>query len=185
MFAIVLSSGLLLASVLLAIHRRLSGLPARLVAILRQERAQDEARAVWALQEATAIRVGASTVALRAHEEQIAATFRAQIAEAEARARVAERRSSDAAVALSTATELVREVRATLEALGEVPFIVAELRGLQARVAEHAVEVPSPDSARQTIEIGPPVSCALPVDEEEPDEEPTKISARPELGEAQ
>ena len=174
MLAIVLSGGLLLASALLIIHRRLSRLPARLVAILRQERAQDDARSLWALQEATAIRVAASTAALRAHEEQVAASFRAQIADAETRARVAERRSSDAAVALSAAAELVRELRAALDTFGE-------LRA--ARVASPEVAVDADRTTRATCalpRVGPGGLPSAAAEGDEADEnEQTRVGRKP------
>jgi hypothetical protein len=99
-----------------ALHRRLDGLPLRIWSIAKKERAQDEGAAVTALQEATAARVGPIVSSLRTYHEQLAASSRAQVADAEMRARVAERRSSDAGVALDAASALVRELRALRDA---------------------------------------------------------------------
>jgi hypothetical protein len=103
-----------------AVHRRLDGLPLRIWSIAKKERAQDEGAAVTALQEATAAKVGPIVTSLKAYHEQIAAGFRAQVADAQMRARIAERQSSEAGVALRTASELVREARALREELAEL-----------------------------------------------------------------
>jgi hypothetical protein len=135
---VVLCAGLALAlALLIAAHRRLDALPLRIWSIAKKERVQDEGAAVTALQEATAARVGPIVTSLKAYHEQIAATFRAQVADAQMRARIAERRSSEAGVALRTASELVREARALRDDLaGLLPAGVAPARVPAAAPAE-------------------------------------------------
>jgi hypothetical protein len=99
------------------LHRKVAEVPRTVWEIVRQERAAEAARAQTLVQEAAAVRVGAIVRSLREHEEQGAASLRAQIAEAENRARVTERRASDAGVALSAVSELVRESRALRDEL--------------------------------------------------------------------
>lgn len=101
--------GLCLA-LLVAVYVRLSGLPRGVSEIVRQERARETSRAQSALQEATAVRVGAIVQALRAHEDELVVSLRVQIADAQARARVAERRESDVGAALGAAVDLVRDL---------------------------------------------------------------------------
>jgi len=105
-----IAAGLNLVLVL-ALHRRLDGLPSRVVNLAARERADGERKGMSALQEMAAARVGAIVKSLRQHEEQVAASFRSQVAEAEVRAHIAERQASEAGVALSTAVVLVRELR--------------------------------------------------------------------------
>ena len=135
------------------IYLKLAALPRTVWEIVRQERAAETARAQTAVQEAAAIRVGAIVRSLRDHEDQSAAGYRAQIADAENRARVTERRASDAAVALSTASELVRESRALRD----------DLRALVAPPAG-----PAPSGApgaeldqRETVELPRPAPEAV------------------------
>ena len=130
-------AGLCLAS-WAVIYRKVATLPRTVWEIVRQERAAEAARAQTALQEAAALRVGAITLSLREHEEALTAGLRAQIADADNRARVIERRASDAGVALSTATELVRESRALRD-------------GLRGQVA--ATAPPPAADQRETIEL--------------------------------
>jgi hypothetical protein len=118
---VVLCAGLAFTlALLITAHRRLDGLPLRIWSIAKKERAQDEGAAVTALQEATAARVGPAVSSLKAYHEQIAATFRAQVADAQMRARIAERQSSEAGVALRAASELVREARALRDDLAQL-----------------------------------------------------------------
>jgi hypothetical protein len=120
MITVLLSAGLALAlALLIAIHRRLSGLPLAVWALARREREANATKALDAMKEEVAARAGLAVVAIRRYEEQIGATFRAQVAEAETRARMAERRAADAATALEAAAVLVRELRLVLGVVGE------------------------------------------------------------------
>jgi hypothetical protein len=177
---------------LVLIRSWINATPARLWAIAKQERERDERRELCALQEATAVKVGIITRSLRDHEEQIAADLRAQVAAAEtrartaeARARVAEREASEATSMLSVVSELLRDVRATHQGLGELPALVAELRAMAAKGGTApAPSASEAEEARQTVEVMPPASCAPPPDgvtgdDDEPDEEMTKVADRP------
>jgi len=165
MATLLFGAGLVLAlALLIAINHRLARLVPRLSAIVRAERAHDDARSLTALQEAAAAKVGLVTVSLRRYEEQVAEAFRAQVAEAETRARMVERQSADAGIALSAAAELVRELRALLDGAG-------------ARRDQPAAE---PDDARRTLKLGAPPGNA----DDEPDEEPTKVGKPPATGAA-
>src|SRR4051812_16542776 len=86
----------LVLTLLVAIYQKLEDLPLRVWGIAREQQAQQEGKELAALQEGVAARVKALVVSLHAFHEQIAASFRAQVADAEMRARVAERRSSEA-----------------------------------------------------------------------------------------
>jgi hypothetical protein len=132
------------------IYLKVAATPRTVWEIVRQERAAETPRAQAALQEAVAIRAGVSLRALRDHEEQIAAGLRAQIADAENRARVTERRASDAAVALSAASELVREVRSLRDELRALIL-------LSAAAAPPAPNAPDGDpEQRETTELARP-----------------------------
>jgi hypothetical protein len=108
--------GLCLA-LMLRLHRRLDGLPARVWDIVRQERDKDERRALAALADAVAAKATSSRASLRVYEEELAASARRQVAEAERLAHLAERRLSEAGPVMETAAQLVRELRATLDGL--------------------------------------------------------------------
>jgi hypothetical protein len=125
------------------IYRKVAELPRTVWEIVRQERAAETARAQAALQEVAALKVGAIVRSLRDHEEQSAAGLRAQIADAENRARVIERRASDAGVALSTASELVRESRGLRDDLrGLVLTATPPAAPRAAREERETVELP-------------------------------------------
>ena len=176
MATIFFATGLALAlALLIAIHRKLDGLPPRLWAIAKRERAADEARALTALTEATAAKVGTITLGLRHHEEQLAASLRAQIAEAETRARVAERRSSEAGVALHAATDLVRALRSLC---GEMEAVIACAHDATRARAAPALRDPPLDE-RPTMEITPRAPAE---EDEEPAEELTTVADRPAVG---
>jgi hypothetical protein len=100
---------------LVVIQRRLHTLPRALLAVVRKERAEDASKLLDAMKEAVAARSAQAVIAIQTYHEQMAQSFRAQVAEAETRARVAERRALDTATALEAATTLVRELRATLD----------------------------------------------------------------------
>jgi hypothetical protein len=154
---------------LCALHWKLAGLPARLWGLaqnardeLDRARAADDARAQKALAEAVSARAGVLLAGVRQYQEQMAAGFRKQIADAELRARVADRNAVDTATALETATSLVRGLRTTLDGLGELPALVREAREARRRrrggtlpPPEDAAP-PEPDDNRKTIEIPAP-----------------------------
>jgi hypothetical protein len=180
---------LLYVGTLVLIRSWIAATPVRLWAIAKQDRERDERRDLDALQEATAAKVGAITRALREYEEQIAADFRAQVAAAETRARtaetrarIAEREASDATSVLTIASELLRDVRAAHQGLGELPALVAELRAKA--TAPAAPAAPEGDEeTRKTVEMRPPASCtpapAAAAEGDEPEEEMTQVAPRP------
>ena len=77
----------------------------------REAASRRERLALDLLTEAVAARAAIALTALRAHLEDVAAAYRAQVAEAETRARVAERRAAEATQVLQSATGLVRSLR--------------------------------------------------------------------------
>jgi hypothetical protein len=194
-----------------ALWRSVAGLPAAFLALARRERAEGEARALTVLEEMAARRVGAITSSLQALEEQQIERNRNEIAAAEVRARVAERRATDTAPVLAAASELVRELRRTLDELGRT---LEGLGGLLAVVqvasdmAHAAPATPMPDSGarkvageggaqaaaretvpagpasdRRTLETAPPPGCALsPIPPgEEDDDDCTLVATRPAI----
>ena len=170
--------------------RSVAGLPAAFLALARRERAEGEARALTVLEEMAARRVGAITSSLQALEEQQIERNRNEIAAAEVRARVAERRATDAAPVLGAASELVRELRRTLDELGRTLeglgglLSVVQVASDMALAAAPATPMPDsgarrtggmggtqaaaretvpagPASDRRTLETAPPPGCAL------------------------
>jgi hypothetical protein len=120
MLTVYIAAGVALALVLAllaAILRKLDGLPPRVWGIAQRERAREESTALEVLTDSTRTRVTAIVAGLRAYEEQVAAAWRDQVASGETRARIAERRAADVGVALSAATDLVREARELRDAL--------------------------------------------------------------------
>lgn len=189
MLSLLPAAGLLLAlALLLSIYHQLGRLPARAADLARRERERTEREASDALQEATALKVGRLVTSLRSYEEQMAADFRAQIAAAETRARmaetrarVAEREASEAASVLSVASELLRDVRATHDSLGELSAIVAT-RTSPAPPPEPEPEA-DPEEIRRTIEIPPPPPPREDAaNDDEPEEELTQVATRPASG---
>jgi len=173
MATICFGAGLVLAlALLISINRKLDGIPPRVWTIAHQRREHDDARALTALQEAVAVRVGAITTSLRQYEEQTAAAFREQVEEAQARTRVAERTASDTETALGAASVLVRELRAILDVVR--PHGAAVGAAPSESAAPQAGE-PDPH-ARRTIRIGEP---PLTAGDGEPEEEPTTVAPRP------
>jgi hypothetical protein len=98
-----------------ALYRMLDGLPERIFALVRRDRAADEARALKALQDAASARVAAVTFSLSAYEEDLARRSREAAAAAEVRARVAERRATDTTSYVDAASALVSELRTLLQ----------------------------------------------------------------------
>jgi hypothetical protein len=107
----------LVLALLAAILRKLDNLPPRVWGIAQRERARDETTALEVLTDATRAKVTTIVAGLRGYEEAVAASWRDQLATAETRARVAERRAADVGVALSAATDLVREARELRDAM--------------------------------------------------------------------
>jgi hypothetical protein len=108
-------------ALLFIISRKLDGIPRAAWSLAKKEREAEVPKALDAMKEAVASRVGGSVVAIQRYEESIAESFRAQIAEAEMRARMSERRAADTATALQAATALVRELREALDAARALP----------------------------------------------------------------
>jgi hypothetical protein len=158
---------------LVRLHARLDAIPARVWNIAKQERDKDEGRAAAALAEATAAKLVSITAALRVYDEELAAGARRQVADAETLARVAERRLTELSPMMETAAQLVRELRAALDALRAAPS------GTASASAEGSPPEPDPDT-RATIEMPPPVMRAPPPtggEDEEP-EELTTVATR-------
>jgi hypothetical protein len=97
-----------------ALFAKLRALPLSVAKAAQRDRVADEKLALDVLQAAAASRVAGLVIGLQRYHEQLGGLVRAQLADAEVRARVSERRSSDAAVALSAASVLVRELRGLL-----------------------------------------------------------------------
>jgi hypothetical protein len=146
-----------------------SGYPPRVWNIAKQERDKDEGRAAAALAEATAAKLVSITAALRVYDEELAASARRQVAEAEKLARVAERRLAEVSPMMETAAQLVRELRAALDALRPA-----------SAPGGGAPPEPDPD-ARATVEMPrlPATGAPPPEDAEEDPEELTTVAARP------
>jgi hypothetical protein len=163
-------AGLGLALVLLlSLHRRLSALPWRVWSLARREREAEAPKALDAMKEAVAAKAGASMIAIRQYEEGIAASFRAQIAEAEMRARIGERRAEEAHAALQAALSLVRELRAALD--GARGPLVPRL------LPPPVPPPPEPEGPeRESKEMPLP---RVTDGEDEPDDEHTRVAERP------
>jgi hypothetical protein len=150
MLTILEHAGLAVALVLLvALHRRLSGLPLAVWTLARKEREAEAPKALDAMKESVATKAGAAVVAIRQYEEGIAASFRSQVAEAEMRARMGERRAAETHAALQAALALVRELRSVLE-------VVAEPRAAQS-LPSSALSAAQPDEVeRRTEQVSVP-----------------------------
>jgi hypothetical protein len=151
-----------------ALYARLDGLPLRVWSMLKKERTDGEGAALTLLQERTAAKVGAIVKSLRDYDEHVAAGYRAQVAEAQVRARIAERQSSEAGVALSAASALVRELRGLLDgtsggtraSLRSPPAVTEGRRTVAAADADDAPATPpstqAGDDGRRTSSRPPP-----------------------------
>jgi len=169
MATVLFGAGLVIAlALLIAINHKLAHLAPRLWAMMREEHARADGRAMTVLQEAAAMRVGLITTSLRQYEKQVAEAFRAHVAESQNRARIVERRSDDAGVALAAASELVRDLRALLDGLG-----VVHGRSAVRADAER-------DEERKTLKMGAPPNEIS----DEPEDEPTRIGTPPLAGTA-
>jgi hypothetical protein len=167
MLTAVLCAGLTLAlALLMAIYRRIDGVPARVRTRSQDERAQDEAHAMRVLQEAAASRASALVLGLRSYHEQLEGRLRAEVAASELHARVVERRSADAAASigavLDAATELLRQLRALVDRQSALSPEAG---------AASAPAVATAKKERQTIEI---------LQDPAGDGEPTPLGPRPQ-----
>jgi hypothetical protein len=144
-----------------ALYAKLDGLPLRIWSMAKKERTDGEGAALTLSQERTAAKVGAIVKSLREYEEHVAASFRAQVAEAQVRARIAERQSSEAGVALSAASALVRDLRGLVDS--ERGLHRSTLRSLSASGDDAPITPPSTragdDGRRTSSRPPPPVQC--------------------------
>jgi predicted component of type VI protein secretion system len=102
---------IVLVLVLALISWKIDMIPRRLLALVKQERAREDGQAQTALLEAAAAKVGPVVAGIRTYHDQLEASLRAQLAEAETRARVSERRALDASTYLQAASTLVADLR--------------------------------------------------------------------------
>jgi hypothetical protein len=169
------------------LHAKVDTIPLRILRLVQKEGEQNGPKALDAMREAVASRAGTAVVAIRQYEAQIAASYRAQIAEAEVRARQAERRAADTTTALQTALSLVGELRAVLDTVG--PALVRRVP--RPAAAEPPVESPLPprgdDVERRTIEIAPAspgdtLPSAVNDGDDLGDDEKTRVGKRPGVG---
>jgi hypothetical protein len=109
--AIVCLGAVLNLALWVAVYFKVEGMPLRLWGVAQRTRLVDEARALDVLQAAAAARVGGLMMGIQTYHDQLVMLLRAQAAEADKHARVIERLASEAGVALSTASELVCELR--------------------------------------------------------------------------
>jgi hypothetical protein len=159
----------LYAATIIAIHRWIDAIPARLVARIERERTHGEQRAMDTLRAAAGERVAKLVTSLRDYEEQTAAAARARFAAEGARTRLAEGRAQAAD----------RDMGEAVTALAAASALVAQLREILDRLPPALPAAPAEDPAdpqeRRTIELKRPTPK---VDDDEPDEEPTKITPR-------
>jgi hypothetical protein len=138
-------------ALVLALHVRVSRIPHVVWSLARRERAQDGASLLDSMKEAVAARSGHAIVAIQAYQEQIAQSLRIQIAEAETRSRAAERRAAEAVKALDAASDLVRDLRAVVEAASGVTRRLSTLdHGSRPSLA---TTVPAPRDAHPTFDL--------------------------------
>ena len=174
-----MAAGLAVAlALLVGLHYRLGELPINVWAQVKRDRDTPTPKALDAMKEAVAIKAGAAVLAIQRHEENLAATFRAQVAEAETRARMSERRAADTVTALQAAAELVRELRGALDA---APRAVAP----PPEAIETARKPGSPEPAsreRSSPRTGLPPGIATSPDGEErlSEDEMTRVALRPD-----
>jgi hypothetical protein len=173
-------AGVVLAFVLLiTLHLRIGRLPRAFHVVARKERTREGGALLDAMKEAVATRSGQAVIALQAHQEQLAQTLRAQVAEAEARTRAAEQRAADSEASLGKAFVVLCELRMTLDTAGTV---IRELDALLQRVpvamapqAAPAREPPAPATTRRALAETIPDAD----DDFDDDEEMTRVAERP------
>jgi hypothetical protein len=164
----------LYALTIVAIHRWIQAIPARVAALVERERIHGEQRALDTLRAAAGERVAKLVLSLRDYEEQTAAAVRTRAAADSTRARMAEgraeaaaREAAEALTVLGAASELVKQLRAVLDR--------AELPPTEAR------DEASDPQERRTVEMKsrPGLPSAHADDEPEEEEERTKVATRP------
>lgn len=152
---------ILYALTLLAIHRWIHAMPARLWGIARAElgrAAEEEAvKAERALQQAAERQARALLTSLRDYNDAVAAQFRAGAARPQAADETAPRFDGDTAAELAVATALVAELRALLV-------------GLRSRAEGTAPPPAAPEGL-------PALDAAA--GDDEPEDEPTQVASRP------
>lgn len=140
---------IVLVLVLALISWKIDMIPRRLLALVKQERAREDGQAQTALLEAAAAKVGPVVAGIRAYHDQLEASLRAQLAEAETRARVSERRALDASTYLQAASTLVADLRNLRE---ERALLVHGATVASAPAPEPSAESGDPDQ-RVTTEV--------------------------------
>lgn len=141
----------LAATAFIFLVRRIESLPRRLLDRLEALRTQKDAQAQALAMEAAARKVGPLIAGIRSYHDQMAASLRAQLADAELRARLRERRDEDGVAYLSAASKLVGELRALYDARRQL-----------AGANESTPEPVEPDQ-RATIELRRPGSSTMQV----------------------
>jgi hypothetical protein len=174
MLTLFFAAGLVVAlALLVVINGRLADLPLAVWSLAKKERVEEAPKALDAMKEAVALKAGSAVISIRRYEEDLAAGYRAQVADAEVRARVTERRAADTVTALQAATTLVREVRALRDAA--TPAAAPMLSpSMSPTAAEHEEE-----AERETKEI---ISGLVSVAVDEDglgDDETTRVGRRP------
>jgi hypothetical protein len=165
----------LYAATIIAVHRWIADLPARVALLIERERRRGEQRAFDTLRAAAGERVAALVSSLRDFEEQTRAAVRARAAAESARVRLAEgraeaamRREDGVVTALEAASALVAQLRAALDHAGPP--------------AADTLGDPRDPAERKTVEVRL-VDGVLPNlggdDCPEEEEEQTKVAARP------
>jgi hypothetical protein len=173
-------AGVVLAFVLLlTLHLRIGRLPRALHAVARKERTQEGGALLDAMKEAVATRSGQAVIALQAHQDQLAQSLRAQVAEAEARARAAEHRAADTEASLGKAFVVLCELRTTLDTAWTV---IRELDALLQRVpvatGPQAARRPEP-AAPATTRRELAETIPDPEGDFDDDDEMTRVAERP------
>ena len=133
------------------LYWKLTSVPARVWGVARAELAREHAANDLAVQaalgEAVKARAAALLSVVRQYHEQLAAELRRQAEDAQIKARVAERHATDTGTTVDAASELLREVRATL-------LDLQSMRAASAAVApaSDVAPEPEPDDSRKTIQ---------------------------------
>jgi hypothetical protein len=167
--------------VLALLSWRIDAIPRRIVALIKNERVRDEGQAQAILMEAAALKLGPLLAGIRTYHEQMNASLRAQIADAEMRARMSERRASDATTYLGAASTLVAELRALHEASEKIgpaaPALPAEPALVAAGLASRRQR--SPAGTPSMEDSGDWPHSERPSD---PEGERTRVGPRPSPG---